>query len=234
MALIALTLLLLALAVWIALREDPKDIVGRFPLGADDNVPSVSLILAAGAAAAGVFIGLAALHAAAAIRVLARDRRLPRRVVSRGAPVARARADAVGPVDGPARRRAGASGRQAPGPPFAPALRLTVLVPAHDESLTIGATLESLWGQARPPDQVVVVADNCTDDTADVARRGGATVFTTVGNDEKKAGALNQALAEMFDHIDGTRRRDDHGRRLGHRARAFSRPRWDVSRPTLT
>ncbi len=48
-------------------------------------------------------------------------------------------------------------------------LRLTVLVPAYNESLTIGATLESLWGQARRPEKVVVVADNCTDDTA--ARR---------------------------------------------------------------
>ena len=61
-------------------------------------------------------------------------------------------------------------------------LRLTVLVPAHDEAQTIGATLESLWGQTRPPDKVVVVADNCTDDTADLARRDGAEVFTTVGN----------------------------------------------------
>jgi hypothetical protein len=76
-ALIALTLILLVVAAWIALREDPGDIVGRLPLGADDNVPSVSLMLAAGAAIAGVFVGLAALHAAAAMRVLARDRRIP-------------------------------------------------------------------------------------------------------------------------------------------------------------
>ena len=54
--------------------------VGQLPLGADDNVPSVSLILAAGAAAAAVFVGLAALHAAAAMRVLARDRRIPHRL----------------------------------------------------------------------------------------------------------------------------------------------------------
>ena len=45
---------------------------------------------------------------------------------------------------------------------------------------------------------MVVVADNCTDDTADIARKNGAEVFTTVGNTEKKAGALNQALSEMF------------------------------------
>ena len=78
------------------------------------------------------------------------------------------------------------------------ALRLTVLVPAHDERLTIAATLESLWGQTRPPDRVIVVADNCTDDTAVVARQHEAEVFTTIDNSHKKAGALNQALTRMF------------------------------------
>jgi hypothetical protein len=59
-------------------------------------------------------------------------------------------------------------------------LRLTVLFPAHNEGLTVGAALESLCAQTRPPDRVVVVADNCSDDTADVARHHGADVFTTV------------------------------------------------------
>jgi poly-beta-1,6-N-acetyl-D-glucosamine synthase len=81
-------------------------------------------------------------------------------------------------------------------------LRLTVLVPAHNERLTVGATLESLWTQTRPPQRVVVVADNCTDDTADIALRHGAEVFTTVANTDKKAGGLNQAMAEMFADID--------------------------------
>ena len=35
-------------------------------------------------------------------------------------------------------------------------LRLTVLVPAHNEALTIAATLDSLWGQTRPPDKVEI------------------------------------------------------------------------------
>jgi cellulose synthase/poly-beta-1,6-N-acetylglucosamine synthase-like glycosyltransferase len=45
------------------------------------------------------------------------------------------------------------------------------------------------------------VADNCTDDTAKIARANEAEVFTTVGNTDKKAGALNQALAELFGKI---------------------------------
>jgi cellulose synthase/poly-beta-1,6-N-acetylglucosamine synthase-like glycosyltransferase len=205
-ALIALTLLLLVLAAWVALREDPKDIVGQFPLGAGDNVPSISLILAAGAAVATVFMGLAALHAAAAMRVLARDRRLPGAL----SPEARRlRALVLTPL-GPSSVRlvnepelpAGKLPDPNAADAVAQSLRLTVLVPAHDEALTIGATLESLCGQTRRPDKVVVVADNCTDDTAGIARRGGAEVFTTVGNSDKKAGALNQALAEMFEHIE--------------------------------
>jgi cellulose synthase/poly-beta-1,6-N-acetylglucosamine synthase-like glycosyltransferase len=205
-ALLGLTLILLAVAAWVALREHhPAGIVGRLPLGADDNVPAGSLILAAGAAVAGVFVGLAALHAAAAMRVLARDRRIPAALSPEMRRLRSLVLTPLGPsairlVDEPelARGRlpdAHATDAEQP-------LRLTVLVPAHNETLTIGATLESLWGQERRPDNVVVVADNCTDDTADVARRGGAEVFTTVGNQEKKAGALNQALAEMFADID--------------------------------
>jgi poly-beta-1,6-N-acetyl-D-glucosamine synthase len=84
----------------------------------------------------------------------------------------------------------------------APPLRLTALVPAHNEGLTIAATLASLSSQTRPPDKVVVVADICTDDTAEIAQEHGAEVFTTVQNTEKKAGALNQALARLFTDVD--------------------------------
>ena len=199
-ALVELTLVLLLLAVWVASREEPKDIVGQLPLGADDNVPSISLILAAGAAAAGLFVGLAALHAAAAMRILARDRRIPH---SLSPEKRRLRAALLTPL-GPSAVRLADEPELPPSKlPVSedvarPPLRLTVLVPAHNEALTITATLQSLWGQTRPPDKVVVVADNCTDDTADLAREHGADVFTTVGNTEKKAGALNQALSEMF------------------------------------
>ncbi|MBI1376588.1 MAG: glycosyltransferase [Frankiales bacterium] len=75
---------------------------------------------------------------------------------------------------------------------------ITVLVPAHDEADRIGATLSSLEQQSRRPDRVVVVADNCTDDTAGIARAAGAEVMATTGNTEKKAGALNQALRDLL------------------------------------
>jgi cellulose synthase/poly-beta-1,6-N-acetylglucosamine synthase-like glycosyltransferase len=202
-ALIGATVVLLLVATWIVLRAHPAKIVGQLPLGANDNIPAVALLLAAFAAAGAVLFGLAALHSAAAMRVLARDRRIPPPLSPERR---RLRSLMLTPL-GPATVRLMDEPGLAPGKlpdveDTSPALRLTVLVPAHDESLTIEAALASLWDQTRPPDRVVVVADNCTDDTADIARRHGAEVFTTVGNTEKKAGALNQALSEMFTEIE--------------------------------
>jgi poly-beta-1,6-N-acetyl-D-glucosamine synthase len=76
--------------------------------------------------------------------------------------------------------------------------RLVAVIPAHNEEATIGDTVRSLARQSRPPDQVIVVCDNCTDDTAGVAASAGAKVFTTAGNTARKAGALNQALGKLL------------------------------------
>lgn len=54
--------------------------------------------------------------------------------------------------------------------------RLAVLVPAHDEAAGIAATLRSLRAAALPGDRILVVADNCTDDTARIAAGAGAEV----------------------------------------------------------
>jgi len=75
---------------------------------------------------------------------------------------------------------------------------VTVLVPAHNEAANLPATLHSLFAQSHAPHRVIVVADNCTDDTAQVARAHGAEVFETAGNTHKKGGALNQALADLL------------------------------------
>jgi cellulose synthase/poly-beta-1,6-N-acetylglucosamine synthase-like glycosyltransferase len=56
-------------------------------------------------------------------------------------------------------------------------LRLAVLVPAHNEAAGIGATVVHLQGQLGPTDRLLVIADNCTDDTADVASALGAIVL---------------------------------------------------------
>lgn len=47
--------------------------------------------------------------------------------------------------------------------------RVHVLIPAHDEEASIAATPESVAAQQLPADDVLVIADNCTDSTALVA-----------------------------------------------------------------
>jgi len=60
-----------------------------------------------------------------------------------------------------------------------PKRRLRFVVPAHNESAGIAPTVESLLAVDYPRElfDVVVVADNCNDDTAEQARRAGATVL---------------------------------------------------------
>jgi cellulose synthase/poly-beta-1,6-N-acetylglucosamine synthase-like glycosyltransferase len=55
--------------------------------------------------------------------------------------------------------------------------RIAVLVPAHNESKGLLPTLSDLGMQMRPGDKLLVVADNCTDDTAQVALNSGAEVI---------------------------------------------------------
>ncbi|QBX55206.1 glycosyltransferase family 2 protein [Nocardioides seonyuensis] len=81
---------------------------------------------------------------------------------------------------------------------YAGPVTVTVLIPAHNEEAAIGATLRSLLAQSVPPARIVVVADNCTDQTVPLARAVGVDIFETVGNTKKKAGALNQALREVL------------------------------------
>lgn len=54
---------------------------------------------------------------------------------------------------------------------------IAILMPAHNESLGIAAALLSVKSQLLITDRLVVVADNCTDDTAAVARLSGAEVI---------------------------------------------------------
>jgi cellulose synthase/poly-beta-1,6-N-acetylglucosamine synthase-like glycosyltransferase len=58
-------------------------------------------------------------------------------------------------------------------------LRFDIIVPAHDEAATIEAVLASLQRLDWPKEafRIVVVADNCTDDTAARARLAGADVL---------------------------------------------------------
>lgn len=54
---------------------------------------------------------------------------------------------------------------------------LAILVPAHDEAALIGATVGAILPQLLPADRLLVVADNCGDDTAVLAQGAGAQVI---------------------------------------------------------
>jgi cellulose synthase/poly-beta-1,6-N-acetylglucosamine synthase-like glycosyltransferase len=58
--------------------------------------------------------------------------------------------------------------------------RFTVLVPAHNEAAGIARTVRSILTELSPSDSLVVIADNCTDETGRVAEEAGAHVFYRV------------------------------------------------------
>jgi cellulose synthase/poly-beta-1,6-N-acetylglucosamine synthase-like glycosyltransferase len=58
-----------------------------------------------------------------------------------------------------------------------PGATVAVLIPAHNEAAGITATLHGVQAQLRAGDRMLVVADNCSDDTAAVARQAGAEVI---------------------------------------------------------
>lgn len=80
--------------------------------------------------------------------------------------------------------------------------RVVVVIPAHNEEQQIEATLAALDRQSVAPVRVVVVDDNSSDRTGELAAAAGAAVFTTRGNTAKKAGALNQALRDLLPQLD--------------------------------
>src|SRR5690554_5398412 len=54
--------------------------------------------------------------------------------------------------------------------------RVAVLMPAHDEEATISETIDALSEALGGDTSLLVVADNCTDRTAEIARSHGARV----------------------------------------------------------
>src|ERR1700733_560526 len=56
--------------------------------------------------------------------------------------------------------------------------RLAVIIPAHNESTGIIPTIVDIIPQLQRGDRLIVVADNCSDDTAAVAAAAGAEVVT--------------------------------------------------------
>ncbi len=83
-----------------------------------------------------------------------------------------------------------------------PRSRIAILVPAHDEAVLVGRCIASLRQQSYPADlyEIVVIADNCTDDTAARAAAAGATVMVRTAPDARGKGpALRWAMDRLLE-----------------------------------
>ena len=98
--------------------------------------------------------------------------------------------------------------RRAARPLDVPAPELVVLVPAHDEEELIGRCVTSLRAQRYPGDRfkVVVVADNCSDRTAERAAVAGAQVLVRTG---PLGGGKGAALRWAMEQVLATDRQSD-------------------------
>jgi cellulose synthase/poly-beta-1,6-N-acetylglucosamine synthase-like glycosyltransferase len=76
--------------------------------------------------------------------------------------------------------------------------RVAVVVPAHNESSGIVPTIEDIKPQLKAGDRLIVIADNCTDDTGAIAQAAGASVIAR--NDPDKIGK-GYALGYGISHI---------------------------------
>lgn len=73
-----------------------------------------------------------------------------------------------------------------------------VLIPAHNEAAGIASTVRSVASQLRANDYVIVVADNCSDDTAAAAAAAGArTAQRTDAEKRGKGYALAFGMSEI-------------------------------------
>lgn len=77
---------------------------------------------------------------------------------------------------------------------------VAVIIPAHDEALAIVDTVQSVLLASPSPPRVLVVADNCSDETAELARAAGAIVAER--NDPVRLGK-GYALAFARDALAG-------------------------------
>lgn len=80
--------------------------------------------------------------------------------------------------------------------------RFMAIIPAHNEAAVVGNLIESLKKQNYPKDlyDIYVIADNCTDNTAEIARKAGAIVYERFDETKKTKGfALNWFLAQKIE-----------------------------------
>lgn len=80
--------------------------------------------------------------------------------------------------------------------------RFMAIIPAHNEAAVVTNLIESLKNQDYPKElyDIYVIADNCTDNTAEVARKAGAIVYERFDESKKTKGfALQWFLAQKIE-----------------------------------
>lgn len=81
--------------------------------------------------------------------------------------------------------------------------KISVLLPAHNEEEIIVDTLKSIFSQTLRPKEVIVMCDNCDDNTIPLINefrnttKENVSIFETKDNTGRKAGALNQAFNQL-------------------------------------
>ena len=85
--------------------------------------------------------------------------------------------------------------------------KFMMILPAHNEASVIGALIESLQALDYPKElyDIYVIADNCTDNTAQIAKDLGAIVYERFDEKKKTKGFamqwfLNQKIKENADY----------------------------------
>jgi cellulose synthase/poly-beta-1,6-N-acetylglucosamine synthase-like glycosyltransferase len=78
--------------------------------------------------------------------------------------------------------------------------RLALIIPAHNESTGILPTISDIKPQLKDGDRLLVIADNCSDDTAVIAAAAGAEV---VRRDDITRIGKGYALSWAIDHLSG-------------------------------
>ena len=83
---------------------------------------------------------------------------------------------------------------------YTPTKKFAMIVAAHNEEVVIGKLIESMLNQNYPRElfDIFVIADNCTDNTAQIARKYGVYVYERFNKEQKGKG---YALEWMFDKI---------------------------------
>jgi glycosyltransferase involved in cell wall biosynthesis len=81
---------------------------------------------------------------------------------------------------------------------------ISVVIPVYNDAALLRRCLEALAAQTRQADEIVVVDNGSTDDSADVARRGGARVVTEPmrGIAPATAAGFDAARGDLFARLD--------------------------------